>query len=188
MSTLKVENLTGITSGANANKIIVPSGQTLDASNGSVNASGGLTTPAGHVIQFLSQETTLYQGIGSTSLVASPFTLTITPKFNTSKIKIMCGMNGFYMNTTAAGANIRLYKNGADHLALDNISGYAHSSGQAHQASSPTWLTVDSPATTSAVTYAIYWAVYGSGNMYMNNYLIGNNRTRSWYTLEEIAG
>ena len=34
MSTIKVENLTGLSSGANANKIIVPSGQTLDASNG----------------------------------------------------------------------------------------------------------------------------------------------------------
>jgi len=31
MSTIKVENLTGITSGANANKVIVPSGQTLIA-------------------------------------------------------------------------------------------------------------------------------------------------------------
>ena len=34
MSTLHVENLKGLSSGGNANKIIVPSGQTLDASNG----------------------------------------------------------------------------------------------------------------------------------------------------------
>ena len=44
MSTIKVENLTGITSGANANKIIVPSGQTLDASGGSFLATG-------HIVQ-----------------------------------------------------------------------------------------------------------------------------------------
>ena len=44
MSTLHVENLKGPTSGANANKIIVPSGQTL--------------YPAGHIIQVLSQELT----------------------------------------------------------------------------------------------------------------------------------
>lgn len=149
--------------------------------------SGNGVYIAGHVVQFLSQEVTAYQGTGSTSLVASPFTLTITPKSAASKIKIMCGMNGFYMNTTAAGCDVRLYRNGANHLHLDNVSGYAHSSGQAHQANNPTWLAVDSPNTTSAVTYAIYWAIVGSGNMYMNNYLGGNNRTRSWYTVEEIA-
>ena len=44
MSTLHVENLKGLSSGGNVNKIIVPSGQTLDASNGFV-------APAGHVIQ-----------------------------------------------------------------------------------------------------------------------------------------
>ena len=45
MSTIKVENLTGITSGANANKIIVPSGQTLDAS------AATLVPNAGYIVQ-----------------------------------------------------------------------------------------------------------------------------------------
>ena len=36
MSTLHVENLKGLSSGGNANKIIVPSGQTLDASAGNM--------------------------------------------------------------------------------------------------------------------------------------------------------
>ena len=36
MSTLHVENLKGLSSGGNANKIIVPSGQTLDASAGTL--------------------------------------------------------------------------------------------------------------------------------------------------------
>ena len=48
MSTLHVENLKGLSSGGNANKIIIPSGQTLDASNGFV-------APAGHVIQVVHQ-------------------------------------------------------------------------------------------------------------------------------------
>lgn len=42
--TLTVQNLQGPSSGANANKIIVPSGQTLDA-------SAGFVPPAGHVVQ-----------------------------------------------------------------------------------------------------------------------------------------
>ena len=36
MSTLIVENLKGPTTGSNANKIIVPSGQTIDASAGTL--------------------------------------------------------------------------------------------------------------------------------------------------------
>ena len=42
--TLQVGNIIGPTSGTDANKVIIPSGQTLDASNGFV-------APAGHVIQ-----------------------------------------------------------------------------------------------------------------------------------------
>ena len=45
MSTLHVENLKGLSSGGNANKIIVPSGQTIDAS------AGTLVPSAGQVIQ-----------------------------------------------------------------------------------------------------------------------------------------
>ena len=41
MSTLHVENLKGLSSGGNANKIIVPSGQTLDASAGTIAPSVG---------------------------------------------------------------------------------------------------------------------------------------------------
>ena len=51
-------------------------------------SGNGVYNP-GHVVQFLSHEVTAYQGTGSTSLVASPFTLTITPKSAASKIKIM---------------------------------------------------------------------------------------------------
>ena len=41
MSTLHVENLKGLSSGGNANKIIVPSGQELDASAGTLTPSAG---------------------------------------------------------------------------------------------------------------------------------------------------
>ena len=41
--TLQVENLIGPTSGSNANKVLIPSGQTLDASEGFI-------PPAGHIV------------------------------------------------------------------------------------------------------------------------------------------
>ena len=181
MSTLHVENLKGLTSGGNANKVIIPSGQTLDASN-------GLTTPAGHDIQFLSQEITAYTGTGSTSLVATGFTLTITPKSTASKIKCTVGFNGLYANTVGSAVSIQLYKDGSSLAWLENVVCYAHPSGYAHQANNPTLMHVDSPNTTSAVTYAIFFArAGGSGNVYFNNYVGANNQTRSWFTVEEIA-
>ena len=39
MSTLHVENLKGLSSGGNANKIIIPTGQTLDASAATITPS-----------------------------------------------------------------------------------------------------------------------------------------------------
>ena len=75
MSTLHVENLKGLSSGGNANKIIVPSGQTLHA--------------PGHVIQV--QMATVAGGTGSstaTSFTDQGISINITPKFATSKILV----------------------------------------------------------------------------------------------------
>ena len=76
MSTLHVENLKGPTSGANANKIIVPSGQTL--------------TAPGHIIQI---QNVIYNGASnsttSTSFIDTGLSLNITPNFATSKIVVM---------------------------------------------------------------------------------------------------
>ena len=100
MSTLHVENLKGLSSGGNANKIIIPSGQTLDASN-------GFTAPAGHVIQMQnagvagnSNYTT------STSFIDTGLSVNITPKFATSKILVI-------VHTVISIAN------GANHARVD---------------------------------------------------------------------
>ena len=172
MSTLHVENLKGPTSGANANKIIVPSGQTL--------------YPSGHVIQFLSQEITAIATTTSTSLVASGFTLTITPKSTSSKIKISIGMTGIYMSTQNTAMKMQLYKNGSFHAHLNDIAGYGITGLNPLQNSSATHVYVDTPSTTSSTTYAIFIAT-GSGTLGFNNYATGNNKTRSWFTVEEIA-
>ena len=76
MSTLHVENLKGLGSGGNANKIIVPSGQTLHAT--------------GHVLQV--QETSDLSSsailISSSSYTASGVVCSITPQRNNSIILI----------------------------------------------------------------------------------------------------
>jgi hypothetical protein len=80
MSTLQVENLIGPTSGSNANKVIIPSGQTLDASNGFV-------APAGHVVQTKTFETTTSLISTSTSY-QDILTLNFTPLYNNSVLLV----------------------------------------------------------------------------------------------------
>ena len=171
MSTLHVENLKGLSSGGNANKVILSNDQTLYAPN--------------HIVQVLTQELTAITTTTSTSDVATGFTLTITPKSTASKIKVTAGMNGTQVNAVQSAIAFHLYKNGSFHKYLHAVVGYAD---PVQYNSDTTLMYVDSPSTTSAVTYAIYWKRgYGSGTCYLNNYTTSNNTTRSWFTVEEIA-
>jgi hypothetical protein len=81
MSTLQVENLIGPTSGSNANKVIIPSGQTLDASDGFI-------PPAGHVIQTIYGESSSVTATTSTSNTSTGLVKPITTKMANSKILI----------------------------------------------------------------------------------------------------
>ena len=77
-SELYVETLKGLTSGANANKVIIPSGQTLDAS------AGTLTPSAGAIVQTLYDSLTSDYTNASTSLTDTGLAVTITPKHSDS--------------------------------------------------------------------------------------------------------
>ena len=155
MSTLHVENLKGLSSGGNANNIIVPSGQTLSA--------------AGHVIQVVEQEGngSSSQGYGtSTSYSSTSFvdvdqaTLTITPKFATSKILLLMS-NHIYLTAHATnewrGCRLRIRRGTTDILTDGN--GFGNSMylvgdtdrWMNHQ----TTMVYDFPNTTSATTYSL---------------------------------
>ena len=86
MGTLTVQNLQGPTSGANANKVIIPSGQTLEVTD-NIRYDD---MPSGSVIQMQnagiagnSNTTT------STSFIDTGLSVNITPKFATSKILVI---------------------------------------------------------------------------------------------------
>ena len=82
VGTLTVQNLQGPTSGVNANKVIIPSGQTIDAS------AGTLVPSAGAVVQVIQEYTPSASQNSTTSgsLVASGITASITPKYSNSLI------------------------------------------------------------------------------------------------------
>lgn len=167
MSTLQVENLKGPTSGSNANKVILASGQTLDASE-------GLTPPAGHVIQMVTNTVTSVIQQNSTSWTTM-FSATITPKFNDSKIFIQVMIGGLYMNLSSQTnqTSWRVCRNSGTTITDANTHFHTEVGRNATSAGTrafPNMSIVDSPATTSATTYNVQSERHtGSGGIQIND-------------------
>jgi hypothetical protein len=120
MSTLHVENLKGLSSGGNANKIIVPSGQTLDAS------AGVLTPSSGQVIQRqVVVWTTVTDNSTETYADINGGTIDFTPKLSTSTLHITVHyhVNAYATGSTGnyAGGSVRILHDGSE---ISTQSGY----------------------------------------------------------------
>mgnify|MGYP001163633434 FL=1 len=184
MSTLHVENLKGLSSGGNANKIIVPSGQTLDASNGFV-------APAGHVIQTVVGSTnSLTTGTATFATIGSG---SITPISTSSKILLTLQMHvyvGLYTTDTWVGCLMRVTRNGTvingDTGADPYGNGALKQNDLDRYMEYSTRMYIDSPSSTSSVSYVIQGAAKASrSTMYINSADYGDGGN---FYLQEIAG
>lgn len=154
-------------------------------------ASSAVTRPkigyAGAVLQVVNVAYNTYSNTTSTSFVATGLTATITPSSSSSKILSFVTMAGISKGGVNIAGSLALYKNGSVLLPFEDIAIYTANTNSATSSSSVTYL--DSPATTSATTYAVYIKVgYGSGNIYWNNYTSTAGTTACTITLMEIAG
>lgn len=175
MSTLHVENLKGLSSGGNANKIIVPSGQTLHA--------------AGHVIQTVTGSTSFIQN--ATSSFTQIATATITPSSTSSKILLIAQMHVYVRDYTTndwRGALIR-FKRGST-VIFGDIGADPYGNGAFLAGDSDRYMEystrvyLDSPSTASTVTYAVEGASKaGRMTVDFNNTAYGS----ASYYLQEIA-
>ena len=147
MSTLHVENLKGLTSGGNANKIIVPSGQTIDAS------AGTLLPSEGQIVQVVKMTPTGSSFAStSNSFAKTNLALSITPKYSNSLIKFEACAS--FLNT-GAEMNLHFYKDGvASNLLPDTAIHGDYDNNGAY--STYTLMFYHSPNTTSSVEYAVY--------------------------------
>ena len=171
MSTLHVENLKGLSSGSNANKIIIPSGQTLDASN-------GFTAPAGHVIKTSNTQVGLAGSTTSTSSVAIGTVATYTTTVANSKLNLLCAIQlqtGTY--NAASGLGVFGLRHSLDSYATDlmrqAVARYRDTSGNNGwiQGGIP-FVALHSPsvAAGTAITYKIYARKQnGTAPVYVND-------------------
>ena len=149
-SELYVETLKGLTSGANANKVIVPAGQTLDASAGTVIPSSG---------QIINQEfyTNGAYVNNTTSTYVDFWSVSYTPVLTSSDIYFVWSV---YIRTSqdnaAEGrANIRTLVDGTEYSVSQEIGEYDYGNSGTWQNSCYQLLSYLSNTTGNSTTHKI---------------------------------
>ena len=168
--------------GTSAPQTVAPStsGNVL-VSNGTTWVSS--TLPTGSVLQVVNFTYNTQISTSSTSYVSTPITASITPKSVSNKILVLVSLNG--VTTTAVGATITaVYRNGSLSAYIDANAGYGTYATYAN----PNISYLDSPSSTSAQTYTVYWKSYNGNTGYINAYSGTAGTTSCSITLMEIAG
>ena len=152
-------------------------GQVLTVNSGATAPEWA--TPAGggggKVLQVLNLSLDSPATTSSATPSSTGLSLSITPSSATSKILIFGSINGLL--TTSGSCRFYLYKGASS---IKNIT----SAGTVLNTASITFL--DSPATTSATTYAIYFST-SAGTAYINDYVVASGDTTSQITVMEIG-
>ena len=170
----------GTGSGTYDNLPIGTTGQILTADTSVSPYKVKWATPAGgggKVLQVLSTAVNTFQSINSATYVDfTNFTLTITPSASTSKVLIFISVNGWDAQSQTVANPIRIaLRNGSNTVLNNPYDWYAPVSNSTTSPKAPNGLVsqsyLDSPATTSAVTYKVSGlntSAPGSG-FFMNN-------------------
>jgi hypothetical protein len=139
----------------------------------------------GAVLQVVNATYSTNTSSSSSTPIATGLTATITPKFATSKILVMISHPQNIKSSGNANSDIAffLYKNGSSLLQITTDVGYTGTAIFNYFSCSFNYY--DSPATTSATTYASYFANI-NGNT--SNVQVQGSGTPSTITLMEIAG
>jgi hypothetical protein len=134
--------------------------------------------PTGSVIQVVQNTYTSQTNTSSTSYVTTGRSASITPRFSNSKILVM--VTAWMYNANSSSSWMTIYRNGS------NIAPSDRNLGQLSTAQNSWIFTgfnyLDSPATTSALTYELYFKVANS-SVYQ-----GADNMQTSIQLLEIAG
>ena len=143
--------------------------------------------PSGHVLQVLTGTSSSEAYTQSTSFVTMSLTVAITPIATSSKIFIICNTSGYNDGGNAQVGYYTIYRDSTD-LGASNNNGFANihqGSGSGHDVGTNICIsTLDSPSTTSAITYGMYARVNNAS--YKTCWSM--NASKSDITVMEIAG
>ena len=144
-----------------------------------VPTDGVPTGGGGGIIQIKQSSYNTHPSLSNTTMVAiSGWTVVITPKFNTSKMLVTVNISVECRSSNIIG--IELTRNGT--AMFNNKGGFRGNSAHGGYC---TFSYLDSPATTSAVTYGVQTSC-NTGNYVINNYY-GSGPCTSFLTVMEVS-
>jgi hypothetical protein len=173
--TLSVQKIQGLASSAAPTTVEISSGHKLTGAAGSIAAPG-------QILQVVQQQTNTVFSTTSNSYVDTGFAASITPKFSSSKIYVIAGLN-LYNNTTNGVSSTTLYREGSrisDSATYGHAYGYSNAGAHVHHT---TFTYLDSPNSTSSTEYKIYISCASNGGTLK----LCVNNSSSTLTLMEIA-
>jgi hypothetical protein len=143
-------------------------GHVLTADSAQATGLKWAAAPSGKVLQVVNATTATTVTVASTSFTDGGLTATITPTSNTSKILVFFTQPAYILrNTDQASAGYQILRNATAILVSDAEAFYVYVGSGANSAQLRGHNTVqymDSPATTSALTYKVQWKVASTAN------------------------
>lgn len=172
--------------------VINGSSPTVTFSDGTTQATSAIVSgyvpyanlPAGSVLQVVSATTSTQAASSNSTWIDSTLTVTITPKYTTSKIFVIAQQNGVTKSAsnTQGCVSLRLVR---DSTALGNFSQYsAYTNTTLTNSVSAGYTYLDSPATTSATVYKTQFCALTN----VPTAYVQDSSTVSSITVMEIAG
>jgi len=157
--------------------------------SGLSNVGGISSAQSGSIIQTVQGKLSTSFSTTSTSAVDTGLTATITPLFSTSKVLCFVTLNGIRTNNTTYNTYSYLVRNGTniDGIGISGSFNLYFATVQLNgRVGTVADMILDSPATTSAVTYKIQFSVEnGSSTSYLSDQ--NSQLTPSTIILMEVA-
>ena len=149
---------------------------------------GGIPAGAsgGGVVQIVEGSTITQVESSFSSETNLGLSASITPRSSSNKILIMVNMTGCGSRDTATAWRNALKRDSTDLASFNNYTGSQQASGEETY---PNGMYLDSPATTSSITYSVHGKrSFGSANCYFCHNDSTNPRQRATIVLMEISG
>ena len=159
---------------------------------GTVTSATLASCVGGKILQILNGSTSTTFSTSSTSFSDNGLSLAITPSATSSKILVMVNVGvQSTANTYNAGVSIKLFRDSTEiHTPIGNneVYGFYHaSSGVANMFARYPLSVLDSPNTTSSITYKTQHAALSTSHTTKSQPAESGNTSTSYITLMEIA-
>jgi len=144
--------------------------------------------PAGSVLQVVNSSTATIASNNTSTFVTTNLSASITPRSASSKILVLANVVGVTKASSNTNVMLRLYRGASSIIGFEDYAAHT-SSVSTNSVGSCSTTYLDSPATTSATTYTVYFAsAANTGTAYVQNYYVTQANATSTITLMEIQG